>query len=393
VEAWNSELMLGGETRMDCGWRLAKLSWRLVRTHLALLVLGLGFAVFAGFAGAAALSVAQRGGGFAVAAEGLAALFLGVLLQTALVFAADDALDGGRMLLREALGDARERLGAIAAWTAVAFAIQVTLFFLLAELSNRGGLLVSLGAFAWSFGTVFVVPMLALEQLRPSEALRDAAPLLRRRWGEEFAGAFGIGGVTALAAIPAGILVGAAAHRNHLDQGSGDLALAIGSVLLLAVFVASATVSQTFAVALYRDGTLGYPDARAYVERRPRRKSWIVRIGLFLLSAVLVLGIVAAILGPQPHPSEQKVAFPAAYARWVTAGMPVVYENHEVGEVTASEISGGRDIVSFEIESPYDELQGSSTITVSAFKGGSCLIIVPSGQAPPGAGGPEAGAA
>ena len=73
--------------------------------------------------------------------------------------------------------------------------------------------------------------------------------------------------------------------------------------------------------------------------------------------------------------------------------MPVVYEDRKVGEVTASAISGGRDIVSFEVESPYDELQGSSTITISAFEGTACLVILRRGQAPPAAGGPDAGPA
>jgi hypothetical protein len=79
---------------------------------------------------------------------------------------------------------------------------------------------ISLAGFTWSFCTVFVVPMLALELLTPLEALREAPELLRRRWGEEFAGMFGIGAIVVLAAIVPGILLSLGAHYNHLEPGS-----------------------------------------------------------------------------------------------------------------------------------------------------------------------------
>lgn len=370
---------------MDGGWRLAKLCWRLIRTNRAMLALGFVFSVFALGAGVAGLAVpdADSGSAIALVGAGLIAMLVAVFLQAGLVLAADDVLDGGRITVREALGEARERLGAIAKWAAIALGAQLVFALLLHNLSDRVGLFVSLAAAAWSFGTVFVVPMLALEHLTPIEALREAPQLLRRRWGEEFAGFFGIGAMSAIAAIPPGILLGVGAHRNRIEQGSGDVAVAIGTVLLLAVFVLAATTFQAFAVALYRDGSLGYPDERAYVERRPRRKSWIVRIGLAILGLLLTLAMVGAIVGPAPGNKEYKVAFPTSYASWITAGMPVVYEGHQVGAVKGSEISTGSDVVSFEVESPYDSLKGESSIVISEFEGRPCLQIVPRGQSPP----------
>lgn len=379
---------------MDCGWRLAKLSWRLLRTNPRLIALGFGLILCSAAVAYADLALPKVDGAsiFVLVALAFLATLAATFVQVMLALNADDALDGSSMTLAEAGSEARERIAAIVGWAAIATAVQL-LLVLSRALPDRIEFLASLAASAWGFGIVFVVPMLALLAATPGEALAESPALIKRRWGEAFAGFFGIGGVAFLAAIPVGILIAAGAHRNEIAPGSADLAVVIGAILGVAIVALAAATGQIFAVALYRDAAIGFPGSQDYVQRRPRRKSWIVRIGLFLLAGMLALTIVAAILGPRPQPSEQKVAFPATYARWVTAGMPVVYENREVGEVTASEISGGRDIVSFEVESPYDELQGSTTITISAFEGAACLIIVPPGQAPPAPGGLDAGPA
>jgi len=307
---------------------------------------------------------------------------LGVFFQAGVTFAADDALDGARLSVREALGDARGRLGPLLAWAAIAISAQVA-FALLLTLSGRLGMFTSLAASAWSFATIFVVPMLALELLTPLEALRETPELLRRRWGEEFAGMFGLGAVATLVSIVPGILIGVGSHRNELSPGSGDLAVALGSVGLFAVALLTATTAQAFIVALYRDGSVGLPDGSAYVERRPRRKSWIVRIGLAIVGLLLIAGAIGSILGPSPQQKEFKVAFPASYAPWIAPGMPVVYEGQRVGVVKSAEVSTTRSVVSFEVESPFESLKGETSITISEFEGGPCLIIVPRGQSPP----------
>jgi hypothetical protein len=244
-------------------------------------------------------------------------------------------------------------------------------------------LFISLASFAWSFGIVFVIPMLALELLNPLEALRETPELLRRRWGEEFAGMFGIGAVATLASIVPGILIGLGAHYNDVEPGSGTVAVLIGAVALGAVAALTATTAQAFAVTLYRDGSVGLPDAPAYVERRPRRKSWIVRICLAIVAVLLAAALIGSILGPSPAQREFKVAFPASYAGWVTPGTPVVYEGRRIGVVKSSEVSRESAVVSFEVESPYEKLKGESSITLSEFEGSPCLVIVPRGQDPP----------
>lgn len=383
MEAWNGELVAAGETRMDCGWRLAKLSWRLLRSSLSLIVLGLGSVLAAGVAGYAAFSLRGHGSAVPLIALGFAGAVIGNFLQVAVALAADDSLDGSRMTVFEAASESRERLAAIVGWATIATSVQVGLLLLGQALPARAGLFVSLTAAAWAFGIVFVVPMLALDLSTPIEALRESPALLRERWGEEFAGIFGIGGVTFIAAIPAFVLLAAGAHRNRIAPGSANLAVVLGAILLATIFVLGSTTFQVFAVALYRDATVGFPAADDFVERRPRRKSWIVRIGLAILAVLFTLAVIAALLGPRPAEREFKVSFPASYASGVTPGMPVVYEGRRVGVVKGSEISGESDIVTFEVESPYETLKGETSITLSEFEGGRCLVIVPRGQGPP----------
>jgi hypothetical protein len=349
-----------------------------------MLALGLAYALGSIGIGIATLSLPRAHGAsiLVLLVLGLVAAAIAVFFQAGITFAADEALDGDRMTAREALGDARERLGALLAWALIAVAVQL-FFGLLVNLSSRFGMLVSLVAFAWSFCTVFVVPMLALELLSPREALREAPELLRRRWGEEFAGMFGIGAVAALASIVPGILLSVGTHYNHREPGSGTAAVVIGAVALVAIAVMTATTAQAFVVALHRDGTVGFPDELAYVERRPRRKSWIVRIGLAIGAVLLAAAVIGAILGPSPAKREFKVSFPASYSGRISTGMPVVYEGRRVGVVKGSEISGESAIVSFEVEPPYETLKGETSIALSEFEGGPCLVIVPSGQSPP----------
>jgi hypothetical protein len=370
---------------MDCGWRLAKRSWRLLRSARTLIALGLGLSLSAGVVAYADLALRRGHGGSLAALVGLA--FAGALsavfLSVMLALTADQALDGSRMTLFEAGAEARERLASVLGWTAIATSVGVGLLLLGSVLPARAGFFLSLAAAGWSFATFLVVPMLALDLATPIEALREVPFLVKQRWGEEFAGLFGIGGVAALASIPVGILLAAGAHRDRIAPGSADLAVVSGAIGLAAIFVLASTSAQVFAVALYRDATVGFPDTHAYVERRPRRRSWVVRIGLVLLAGLLTLAAVAAILGPRPTGKEFKISLPTRYARFVTAGMPVVYEGHEVGEVQGSEISGENDVISFEVEDQYRSLETSTSITLSGFEGRPCLLIVPRGQAPP----------
>jgi MFS family permease len=377
--------LLAKRTRMDFGWGLAKFAWRLARGNRVMLGLGFPAALLlsaAGIANANLASPKHHGSVFGLALVLVAGMVGGLFFQTALAFAADGAIDGDRLSWRDALAEARWRFPAVLGWAMIATAVGLLLA--LGLYVQRLGFTAWLAGIAWSFATVFVVPMLALDLANPLEAMREAPHLLRDRWGEEMAGIFGIGAILILAWIPGGILIGVGNSHNHADPGSGTLPVLVGALLVVLTLGFAVATFQTFAVALYRDATVGFPDPHAFVWRRPKRKSWVVRIGTVILVGVLTLGLIFSIAGPRPKPKEFHTGFPARYAIAISAGMPVVYRDEQVGEVQRSEISGDEDIVWFTVDAEHRALQSSSSVTLSFFSGRPCLAIVQAGERPPG---------
>jgi hypothetical protein len=376
--------LLAKQTRMDFGWGLAKFCWRLVRANRVLIGLGLPSALFfvaAGIGNGNLASPNHDGSTIGLALLLFAGMLGGLFFETALAFAADAALDGERLSWKDAVAEASWRFSAILGWAMLAAAVGLLCAIGLHVYRLR--VIAWLAAEAWWFATVLVVPMLALDLAGPVEALREVPHLLRDRWGEQLAGLFGIGAVFALACVPGGILIGVGSSHNQIDPGSGTLPILIGALLLAVPACLAFATYQAFAVALFRDATTGFPDSYAFVARRPKRKSWIIRIGTVLMVGLVGLALIFSIAGPRPKPKEFRTGFPATYAVAISAGMPVVYQGEEVGEVRRSEISGGEDVVWFTVDDEYRSLQAASTVTVSIFAGRPCLAIVLAGEAPP----------
>jgi len=379
--------LLARQTRMDFGWGLAKFAWQLARGNRVLLGLAFPAALFltaAGIANANLASPRHHGSVAGMALLLVVGMVGGLFFQTALAFAADAAIDDERLSWRDALAEARWRLSAVVGWAMIAAAVGLLLALGLHV--QRLGFVAWLIGIAWSFATVFVVPMLALDLANPLEALREAPHLLRDRWGEEMAGTFGIGAILVLAWIPGGILIGVGTSHNHADPGSGTLPILVGAFFIILTLGFAVATFQTFAVALYRDATIGFPDPHAFIWRRPKRKSWVVRIGTVILVGVLTLGLIFSIAGPRPKSKEFHTGFPARYSVAISAGMPVVFRDEQVGEVQRSEISGDEDIVWFTVDAEHRSLQSSSSVTLSFFAGRPCLAIVQAGERPPGPG-------
>jgi hypothetical protein len=184
--------------------------------------------------------------------------FVGIFFNVALVGAAARNLEGEPAGVGEGCSVAWKRLGEIAGWAA--FSVFVS--FLLALIKSVKGLrwLGSAAGVAWSFATLFVVPVIALEGLDPEDARRRSFELARNNWQSE------TGGLVALRAalLVPGLLV-YVAYRLLADDRVHSLAgkVMLGCVLLggAAVFVVASVVRQVFAVELYRAGTPKLPFA------------------------------------------------------------------------------------------------------------------------------------
>jgi hypothetical protein len=107
---------------------------------------------------------------------------------------------------------------------------------------------------AWSFATIFVVPLIALEGLDAGDARRRSLQLVRENWRAETGG---------LGALQAALLVpGLLFFLDWKLLSRGDVHSLAGKALLWAVLVcgfgvavAVSVVRQVFAVSLYRAAT------------------------------------------------------------------------------------------------------------------------------------------
>jgi hypothetical protein len=136
---------------------------------------------------------------------------------------------------------------------------------------------------AWSVATFFVVPVIALEGLGPTGALKRSLAVIRERWGEGVAGSFAIGGLIFLMAFLPGLAlfaIGVAVSSSVPFLG------AVLVVLGIAVFVIGAVVQTAlmaiFKVALYRFATedrvlAEYAREELETAFRPKRRRGLAR--------------------------------------------------------------------------------------------------------------------
>lgn len=144
---------------------------------------------------------------------GIVVLFLFYMVQyfviffcnTALVGAALIRLNGGDPTVGDGFRIALKHAPSILGYAL----ISATVGMILRWLSERGGVIgrivVSLIGFAWNIATYLVVPVLVVEEVGPVEAIKRSAGLLRKTWGEQLVGNFGLGAVFGL--ITVGLIV------------------------------------------------------------------------------------------------------------------------------------------------------------------------------------------
>ena len=188
--------------------------------------------------------------------------FIGVFFSAALAGAAAQVIDGGEPSFSDGVDVAWTRLGGIAGWAGFSVFVSLVLGFVK---SIRG--LRWLGAaaeVAWSFATIFVVPMIALEGLDSGSARRRSFQLAKENWVAESGG---LGALQAVLLLPALLfyLDGKLLFSGHVHSLAGKALL--GAVLLcgFGVGVGASVVRQVFAVSLYRAATtpLALPQAGA----------------------------------------------------------------------------------------------------------------------------------
>lgn len=256
--------------RISNSWRLVKASAAVLQADKELLVFPIVSAVLSLLVVATFIVPIILAGIFdsrVIAESGMPALgwvfgFLFYVVQyfviffcnTALVGAALIRLRGGDPTVSDGFRIAGSRVGVILGYALIA----ATVGMILRAISERSGLLgklvVGLVGLAWNLATYLVVPVLAVEDVGPIEAVKRSSAYLRKTWGEQIVGTAGMGIVFGLLAF-ATLVVGALLFVLAATTESVVLMVLVGGLVVLAL-VANALVGSAlggvYAAAVYR---------------------------------------------------------------------------------------------------------------------------------------------
>ncbi len=180
--------------------------------------------------------------------------------NTALVGAAVIRLRGGDPTVADGFRIAFSRLGQILGYALIAATVGMILRAVSERSRGLGRTVISLIGFAWNIATYLVVPILAVEGLGPIEAIKRSVALLKKTWGEQLVGNFGIGLVFTLIslaaliiAIPAAIL--AFTWLQSVWLGVGLIVLLILGLVFIGLI--NSTLSGIYSAAVYQYAASG----------------------------------------------------------------------------------------------------------------------------------------
>jgi hypothetical protein len=182
--------------------------------------------------------------------------------NAALVGAAMIRLRGGDPTLEDGFRIAASRVGVILGYSL----IGATVGMILRAIQGRGGIVGQIAAglvgIAWNLVTFLVVPVLVVENVGPIEAIQRSGALLKRTWGQQIVGNFGIG--LAMFVIALGALV-VCLPVILLAVATGSIvvivvAIALAAIVLTAVALVGSALQGIFTAALYRYAADGETD-------------------------------------------------------------------------------------------------------------------------------------
>lgn len=182
--------------------------------------------------------------------------------NTALVGAALIRLRGGDPTIGDGFQIAFSHIGSIFGYALIAATVGMIIRLLSNKRNGLGRILISLVGMAWNVATFLVVPVLASEGIGPFEAIKRSVLLLKKTWGEQLIGNFGLGAVFGLISIII-ILIGAAGVFLAISLQSMFLIAAVVVVfafILVVIGLVNSALSGIYTAAVYRyavDGETG----------------------------------------------------------------------------------------------------------------------------------------
>ncbi len=235
---------------------LAKSSWKVIQADRELLVLPIISGIASVIVGASFLIPLVAAGGLGGDTGSYIVLFLmyvalayvTIFFNAALVSAAHERLNGGDPTLASALAGARARAGKILPWAIVSATVSIILRAIEERAGALGRIVAGLAGVAWAVVTFLVLPVIVIEGIGVTGAIKKSGELFRRTWGENLAAQVGFALLGFLAVLPGIALIIATAF-----VGGGVLVAGIlfGVLWMIGVAVVLSAMSVVFQTALY----------------------------------------------------------------------------------------------------------------------------------------------
>jgi hypothetical protein len=181
-----------------------------------------------------------------------------IFSNSALVGAATIRLKGGDPTVSDGLRIASQHFGTIVGYALISATVGMILRAI-AERGIVGRIVSSLFGMAWNIITYLAVPVLVLENVGPIEAVKRSGALLKKTWGEQIAGNFGMGAVFGLIFLVL-ILLFVPTIVVVASANSAGLVIAtiVGFVLLMiGLGLFSSTLGGIYTAAVYQYATTG----------------------------------------------------------------------------------------------------------------------------------------
>ena len=124
--------------------------------------------------------------------------FLSVYFMAAIVASTQAHLRGERPTVSEGVGAATSNLVRLAAWSLLASTVGILLRLAALRYEFAGRAIARFLGTTWPIATIFVIPVIVMEDVGPVKALRRSRELLRHTWGTRQSGILGTGFVFAV---------------------------------------------------------------------------------------------------------------------------------------------------------------------------------------------------
>ena len=185
--------------------------------------------------------------------------FIIFFCNSALVGAALIRLRGGDPTVSDGFRIAFGKVGVIFAYAVVAATVGMVLRAIQERAGLLGRIVSGLFGMAWTLATFLVVPVLVNENIGPLEAVKRSTALLKKTWGEQVVGNFGVSAVITLVGfLLTFIFIPLIAFAVSAQQPALIIATVVGFVVsLLALALVGATLSGIYTAALYRYASEG----------------------------------------------------------------------------------------------------------------------------------------